>query len=66
MSEKKRLEEIRKRMNKIPKDLVRNEKIGKIEKCPNIVPYTYRRKRVQFRIYFKFQAQKLKIFIHKH
>ena len=52
------------RMNKIPKDFVRNEKIGKIEKCAKIVPQ--KRKRVQFRIYFEFQAQKLKISIHKH
>ena len=52
------------RMNKIQKDFVRNEKIGKIEKCPKSVHH--RRKRVQFRIYFEFQAQKLKISIHKH
>ena len=59
---KKRLEKIRKRMNKIPKELVLNEKIGKIEKGPNIVPYS--RRRVQFRIYFEFQGQKLNISIH--
>ena len=44
------------RMNKIPKDFVRNEKIGKIEKCPKIVPH--RRKRVQFRIYFELKNLK--------